>query len=227
MKNLSFWGRNNKNAARLIIIVSYVFLNAIALFLGDLFYSMNVAFTPLFCALAVVLTLIGYMIYPLRSRKGEYRNFFIRQKSADFILITSTFLFIVYLGNVLNNTNNPFRNPVQAISVITGNNAAAIHHSPVEKKVVTKKDLRKKIRAEFNSLRKAYKDSTKGQKILYIALAVLAALALGYGVAILACHISCSGSEALAIVVGLVGFAGIVFGLVKVIQRITRGKPKD
>lgn len=225
MKTLAFWGRNNKNSARLIIIFSYVLLNLIALFLGDLFYSLNIAFTPIFCVFAVALTLIGYMIYPSKVRKHEYKNFFIRQKSADLLLVTSTFLFVVYFGNSLNTTNHSFRNPVQAISFITESNSSAFNHSSVEKKTLSKKDFRKKIRAELKSLRKAYKDSTKGQKTLYIALAVLAALVLGYGVAALACHISCSGSEALAIVVGIVGIAGIVFGLVKVIQRITRGKP--
>ena len=227
MKTIAIWGRNNKMPARFIIVISYVLLNLIALFLGDLLHSINLAFTPLFCAVTVVLTLVGYMMYPLKSRKSAYRNFFIRQKSADFILVTATFLFIVYLGNALNNHQNTFRNPVQAISFITGNISASIHSSPVEKKISGKKDLRKKIRAEIKSLRKAYKESTKGQKTVYIILAVLAALILLYGLTGLACSIACSGSEALAIVVGIVGLAGIIFGLIKVIQRITRGKPKD
>ena len=227
MKKLAFWGRANKNSARTIIIISYVFLNLIALFLGDVIHSLNIAFTPLFFVFATVLTLVGWMIYPSKSRKKEYRNFFMRQKSADLLLVSATFLFIVYAGNSLNRNWNTFSNPVQAISIIHPTSPTNITHASSAKTTVTKKSLRKKIRAEIKSIRKAYKDSTKGQKTLYIILAILAAAGLAYGLAALACGISCSGSEALAIVVFAVGLGGIIFGVIKLIQRITRGGPKS
>ena len=226
MKRLAFWAHDNKNTARATIIISYVLLNLIALFLGDIIHSLNIEFTPLFFVFAIVLTLVGWMIYPSKIRKKEYKNFFMWQKSADFLLVSATFLFIVYAGNSLNRNWNTLTNPVQAISIIHTSNPAHITNSSEAKTAVTKKSLRKKIRAEIKSIRKAYKDSTKGQKTLYIILAVLAALLLTYGLAGLACSISCSGSEALAIAVLAVGLGGIIFGLVKLIQRITRGKPK-
>lgn len=226
MKKLAFWARENKNSARATIIISYVFLNLIALFLGDLIHSLNIQFTPLFFVFASILTIVGWMIYPSKNRKKEYRNFFLRQKSADLLLISATFLFIVYAGNSLNrNWNAPF-NPVQAISIIYPSSSTHVTESSSTKTSVSKKSLRKKIRAEIKSIRKAYKESSKSQKTLYIILAVLGAALLTYGLAGLACSISCSGSEALAIVVLVVGLGGIIFGVVKLIQRITRSKPK-
>ena len=226
MKKLAFWARENKNTARLAIIVSYILLNLLALFVGDVFHSLNIEFTPLLFVFALIMTLVGWMIYPSKIRKKEYKNFFVWQKSADLLLVSATFLFIVYAGNALNRNWNTFYNPVQAISIVHPSNPAHITNSSTAKTSVSKKSLNKKIRAQIKSLRKGYKDSTKSQKTLYIILAILAAAGLAYGLAAVACGISCSGSEALAIVVFAVGLGGIIFGLVKIIQRISRGKPK-
>ena len=226
MKKLAFWAHTHKNPARLIIILSYGVLNLLALFLGDIFHSLNIEFTPTLYLFAFVLTLTGWMLYPSKSRKKEYRNFFLRQKFTDFILISATFLFTVYFGNTLNKPGNSFLNPVQAISIIYPSNHSNISISSTAKKSVSKKSLRQKIRAEIKSIRKTYKDSSKSQKTGYIILSVFVALLLLYGLAGLTCSIACSGSEALAYVVFFLGLGGIIFGLVKVIQRITRGKPK-
>ena len=226
MKKLSFWARENKRTARVTIIFSYILLNLIGLFLGDVIHSLNIEFTPLFFLFAISLTLLGWMIYPSKDKKHEYKNFYIRQKSADLILVSATLLFVIYLGNSLNNNSNSFRNPLQAASIVNTNNASNISTPTVAKTTVSKKSLRQKIRAEIKSIRKAYKDSTKSQKALYIILAVLAAAGLTYVLTMFACSISCSGSEALAIVIFAVGLGGIIFGLVKLIKRITQGKPK-
>lgn len=226
MRKLAFWARENKNTARLTIIISYILLNMLALFTGDVLHSLNIEFTPLLFIFTVAMTFLGCMIYPSKIRKKEYRNFFARQKSADLLLVCSTFLFIVYAGNSLNKNWNTIYNSAQAISLIPPSASTSITHSSSTKTAESKKSFSKKIRAEIKSLRKAYKDSTKSQKTLYIILAVLAAAGLAYGLAAVACGISCSGSEALAIAVFAVGLGGIVFGLVKLIQRISRGKPK-
>ena len=226
MKKLAFWAHSHKNTARLIIILSYIVLNLLALFLGDIIHSLNIEFTPTLYLFAVVLTLTGWMLYPSKSRKNEYRNFFKRQKSADFILLSATFLFTAYFGNTLNNPENTHLNPAQAISVIHPSRTSNISNSTTAKTSVSKKSLRQKIRSEIKNIRKAYKDSSKSQKTGYIIVAVFVALVLLYGVAILACNLGCSGYEALAYVVFFLGLGGIIFGLVKMIQRITRGKPK-
>ena len=57
-------------------------------------------------------------------------------------------------------------------------------------------------------------------KIVLIFLAVVVAAGLLYVLAALACTISCSGAEALAVIVALVGTFGIVFGAIRLIQAI-------
>jgi uncharacterized membrane protein YraQ (UPF0718 family) len=226
MKKIAFWARENKQTARLTIVICYILLNVIGLFLGDVIHSLNVELTPLFLAIAISLTLIGWMIYPSKFRRKDYRNYFWHQKAADLILVSTTFLFVVYLGNSLNSNWNSLRNPLQAASIANTNNPTNVRTSPVAKTTVSKKSLRKKIRAEIKRLRKAYKESSKADKTAYIIFAVLIAATLTVVLGAAACSISCSGSEALALVVFFVGLGGIVFGLIKWIQRITRGKPK-
>ena len=226
MRTLAFWASGHKRTARLTIIVSYFFLNVIGLFLGDIIHSLNIKFTPLFFLGAILMTLLGWMLYPSKSRKQQYRNFFWRQKSADLILISATFLFVVYLGNSLNNSSNSFRNPLQAASIIITNNPANVSEPSVAKPNFSKKSLRKKIKTEFKRLRRAYKESTKLQKAIYIFLTILAAGALSYLVMGIACSLYCSGSEALAIITFTLGMGGIIFGTIKLIQRIIRGKPE-
>jgi hypothetical protein len=224
MKKLATWGHHHKNAARTLIIISYIILNITGPFLGDILHSMDIVLTPL-CIIAILLTLTGWMIYPSKSYKSLHKNFFVRQKSADFILISATFLFTIYAGNTLNNQETSFRNPVQAISIIHPDTYSLISENS-EKVTLSKKSLRQKIRTEIKHIRKAYKESSKSQKTMYIILAALGALLLLYFVAGLSCSLACSGYEALGYVLFFGGLAGIIFGLVKVIQRITRGKAK-
>ena len=96
MKRVSFWARENKYSARIIIALFYLWLHFTGLFLGDIIHSFNIHFTPLFYQVAIVMTLSGFILYPLKNRKHQYKNFFARQKVADFILVSATFLFIVY-----------------------------------------------------------------------------------------------------------------------------------
>lgn len=135
-------------------------------------------------------------------------------------------MFIVCTGNLLNRYQLPVTQSY-AISLsypvaMSENVPNTADHSKHE--IAKGKSSKKTLRTQLKKLRKAYRESTKGEKIFYIALVILGAAILGYGVFALSCSLSCSGSEALAYIVGIVGLAAIVFGAVKLIQRITRGK---
>lgn len=226
MKRISTWGHHHKIASRIFIVSGYVVLNLAGLFLGDLLYSMNISWNPLWVILPVLLTLAGLAFYPVKKKKYFYQNFYKRQKLSDALLMGATFMFIVSTGNFLNKYTLPVSQSY-AISITYPVPGAKINSKKTghpESNIVSKKTSRKDLRAQFKKFRKAYKDSTKGQKTLYIILVVLGAAALSYGMVALACGIACSGSEALAYIVGIVGIGAIIFGAVKLIQRITRGR---
>ena len=224
MKKLSFWSRDHKTSARILIIVGYLILNVAGLFLGDLLHSFAGNFNAALLLIPVALTLAGYILYPSKKNKNSYKNFYSTQKLNDGILIIATFLFIVFAGNKLNETTM-WSQSASAISIHYPTSEKSVENKTVNTKPQKGTKAYKNFKQRIKALRKAYKESTKTEKTLMIIGVVLLAGAVGYGLAALACGISCSGSEALAIVVFVVGLGGIIFGAVKLIQRITgRGK---
>lgn len=75
MRSISRWGRDHKISARTIIILSYVLLNLGGLFLGDLLYSMNISWSPLWLAIPVSITLAGIILYPEKKRNTSIQIF--------------------------------------------------------------------------------------------------------------------------------------------------------
>ena len=56
---------------------------------------------------------------------------------------------------------------------------------------------------------------------------ILLALILAYGVAALACSLSCAGSDAAAVIVAVLGLTGIVFLTIVLIRGILRKSKKE
>lgn len=228
MKSVSVWARQHKTTARISIILIYLLLNIIGIFTGDLLYSMNIVLPFCIYLAAVALIFTGLAIYPSKKNKLKYIHFYRRQKFADCLLISATFILIIFTGNSVNQPAN--YNPVYGSFIL--NRSAHFLEKPSttvinkNRSTVSKKDGRKYFRSTVKELRKKFKESTKGQKTLYIILAVIGALFLIFLLGALSCNIACSGSEAIAYVIFILGLGGIIFGLIKLIQRITKGKRK-
>ena len=227
MKRISLWAHQHKSTARIFLLFFYVLLHFTGFFLGDIYDSFNIQFTPLFYQVAIIMTLLGWFTYPFWKRKHVYKHLFVREKISHLLLVSATFLFIVYAGNAFNNNRNSFGNSGQAASIIYSTNAAISSETSTINKRVSKKSWRKKIRTEIQNLRKIYRQSTDRQKTLYITLAIFGAIFLGLGITALACNISCSGSEALGAVLFFGGLAGLIFGVIRIIKRINRGHPRN
>ena len=225
MKSISFWAHNHKAAARISIILIYFLLNAVGLFMGDILFSMNILLSPLYYVFAILIGIFGLIIYPSKKIKSTHKNFYFQQKTADIILLISTFIFIIYTGNIIYNPG------YKAVENTWASNAVRLNSNTSspgtnQRVIVSKKEGHKKLRNIIREFRKRYKESTKGQKTLYIIISAIVAAGLILGVSVLSCNIGCSGSVALAYIVLFLGLGGIIFGLVKIIQRINRGGPK-
>ena len=231
MKRLSFWAHNHKVATRIIIVFIYLILNICGLIVGDLLYSINIELIPAFFYMVICIALLGLLIYPLKKRKVFYKNLYLRQKSADALLLTATFLFIIYSGNSFNSGRsiNPL-NSAFGITIInySGAPVSNIYNTAVNKKKekLLKKENKKHFRSVIKAIREKYKGSTQTEKTIYIILVVLAGLAAIFLLSMLSCSIACSGSEGLAYILLFLGLGGIIYGVAKAIQAITRGKPK-
>ena len=91
------------------------------------------------------------------------------------------------------------------------------------KQAVNKLSQREKLRLIKDQIKtiKHDKDSSKGDKTLLIILSVIIALGLLSGLAALSCSLSCNGSEALALIVGIGGTFLIIFFLALIIKHIS------
>ena len=214
---------------RFLIGLLYIAINLLGLFLGDLLFSADIVLTILFIYLPIGLLFTGLLIYPSKERKSSYKNFYGQQKTADLLLAVSTFLFIVYGGNSLNKASYTSFSGAYATSLsipsnqLVNTNSSLDPKEEISEKPLSKKELKKKLRSKWKEFRKHYKESTKGEKTALIILSVIIAAGLLLLLAGLSCEISCSGSEGLAIAVGILGTGLIIFLLVRVIQRINRG----
>ncbi len=217
MKQISLWAREHKAAARIYIVVGYLFLNVSGLFLGDLLHSITGTFNPALILIPIILTIAGYIFYPKKKNKSIYKNFYFRQKFNDLLLIGSTFMFLTFFGNNAN-TIKSLQQPLLA--------STSVYHPSRVIKPTTVSYSSKSLGQRIKAYRKLYKQMTKTQKTLAIIGIVILAAFVAAGVGGLACNIACSGSEGLSIVVLVIGLAGIVFGTIKLIQRITRGPKK-
>ncbi|KAA9034661.1 hypothetical protein FW778_21875 [Ginsengibacter hankyongi] len=231
MKSISFWAKNHIWQSRLMIFMIYVLINVIGLFIGKLLNDINVTLPGLYfitCVIFTVILWIGYSGTNVSAARLFTRYF--RRKFFDFALGLLTFSMIIYGGN---NYKNFFINneAVNAFSIHHLSKDSAIYYNPliqnfiasIKNMDVSKLSLKEKKRIIKHQIKtiKHDKDTSEGNKALLIILSVIIALVLLYGLAALSCSLSCSGSEALAVIVAIGGTFLIVFFLIRIIKRIT------
>lgn len=229
MRKLSFWAKHHPVSARLLIVLSRCLLLWIASFLGAEILRANIVLSPLWIYLFVLLFLFTCLVYPSTSSAANY----VRRKGCDLVVCLSGFFMAICLFVQL---QTPFYSTAQAsVPVETPSykypeaQKLLEQFSSGEKTDFSRKEKRI-IRREFNyQLLRYAKAKITGNKEAsgnagLIILACVAAVGLFFLVLSLACTLSCNGSDAAAIVVGLLGTAGIIWGLIAVIRSIKRKK---
>jgi hypothetical protein len=88
------------------------------------------------------------------------------------------------------------------------------------------KERKKILKQQVKAIKKD-KTISDGGKVGLIILCVLLALILAYGVAALACSLSCAGSDAAAVIVAVLGLGGIVLLTIFLIRSIIRKSKKE
>ena len=219
MKLLSSWASQHRWTARLTIMGLYVVVNTCGLLAGDLLHLADVHITQSSVYLLAFAALAAMVFYPVTSNRADYKALFSRRKSFDLFLTCCTFFLLVCLGN----GNKAFSFSQPAVGAA---HASSTSFSAEGKPRLSKKSMIKKIRENIRTIRNMYRDGSKAEKTALIILVVILGLAAAFGIAALSCSLSCNGSEALALVVLLLGTALIVFLGSRAIRSIKRG-PKN
>jgi hypothetical protein len=230
-KQFSFWARDHKWSSRFIIVFSFIMMNILGIITGLLLSELNMTFSTWFILLSVLLFSIAWLKYP--GKKEDRSRTYVFRKSCDAILIGATFLMFMYFGN---RNVSPFDSSVFSASAVTSSmpKDSTKNYKSLEEfkkllhdengKPLKWKERKKILKQQVKAIKK---DNTisDGGKVGLIILCVLLALILAYGVAALSCSLSCSGSEGAAVVVAVLGLAGVALLTFFVIRSITR-KPK-
>ncbi|MBC7875010.1 MAG: hypothetical protein H7Y01_13490 [Ferruginibacter sp.] len=243
MKKISSWAKDHKWSARIIIVLSFAILNILGVITGGLLTSLGITIPGAIFVFFACTYCAGFIAYPSRSLKKKKLGaaaFYVRQKSCDLLLAGSTFLMIVCLGNrpgqlfrydmsfnaaLASNTSLPKDSTLNTYKTIAAFSASMKDENG---KSLKWKERKKLLKEQVKAIKKSTEPS-KGGKVALIILSVIVAIGLLGLVLGLACNLSCSGSDAAAILVGVGGTALVVFLLVITIRAIQgkKKKPKD
>ncbi len=240
MKKISQWAKTHKQPARIIIVTSFILLTVLGILTGSLLTDVGISVPSAAMVVFISIYFLGLVGYPAKSLKGKKLNaaaFYVRQKSCDLLLATSTFFMIVYCSNQPNRLFN-YSNSLSAAEAVSSSfpkdstvkgykTFAAFSASLKDEngKFLKWKEKKKLLKTQVRAIKKDT-EMSDGAKVALIVLSVLGAIGLLYIVAALACGLSCNGSEGAAIVL-LVGGVGLtVFLLIIAIRAITGKKKK-
>ena len=236
MRKISVWARNHRLAAISCIVMLKLLLALIAYYVGTSLSKLGIDIPFPVLAATMIVFLATAMFYPSRNRQKTISKnlFYTWQKTCDFVIAACTFVMIATLINsnmAATGTTEAYASHVTTITEPTAEEIlASLKYRG--KSSLTKQEKRI-LKTEFKKQLKVYvAEKVKGNKdgagkAGLIILTIIGALGLLYLVAALACSLSCNGSDAAAVIVGILGVALIVWGTIALIKRISRGKKKN
>lgn len=231
-KQLSYWARQHKWPSRFIIVFSFIIMNLLGIITGFLFSDLNIIFSTWFILLSMAAFSIVWLTYPTNKQKSLY----VFRKTYDIILVGTTFLMFIYFGN---RQVSPISSTLFSASAVTlslvpkdstrayrslGDFRKSLHDE--NGKPLKWKERKRLLKQQIKAI-KTDRITSDGEKVLLIILCVLLAAALAFSVGALSCSLSCSGSEGAAVVVAILGLAGVALLTFFMIRGITRKSKRE
>lgn len=210
MKNIAFWSRDHKMAARLLIAVCQILIICLGCYVG-----IGLAKSAFFIFPAVFYIFTGLFITINLLFSTRYKSYsFNRKKMLDGLVLLCSFVMIISLSNQQN------------ISRVTL--YKSIIGSFDQKKVSNAEPAGrlsfKVARKQLKELRRIVKQERPSAGL--VLLAVISGILLSLLVASVSCSLACDGQDGLAILVLLAGLPAIFF-LCRAILRSNKKKLKQ
>ena len=218
MKSISFWGSRHPVPARWAIFASIVLLNFLAIHLAWWAFAHKV-FLPFGLELGFGLAFLGLCIYPAAKWKGSLwptRRFYIVQKTADALLILGTFM-LFFSGTqrlTLEATGASAPYPMAVVYDMKPASHSGFFGKVKEAGQKVKVKVQKHIVKRLEKHLQAKKRLPLWAQIALSVGALIVGVFLWYLLVALACSLSCSGQEALAVIVFVGGTLGVLALLV-------------
>lgn len=236
MRTISYWARANLVKARIAIVLIKLLLWIMAYFVGRTLVELEIILPQLMGIMAAGALVIIAILYPsLPDSKLSKLQFYWYQKSCDLLLGALTFILVVFITtNQLPATGYSSTFATRPVNIRPNQPTAeeilkSLEHR--DKKTLTRQEKRI-LKDEFKKQLKVFAkanvtgDKHKADNAALIILTIVAAVGLLFLLAGLVCSLSCSGADAAALIVGLLGLVGIIWGTVAIINRISKGPKK-
>jgi len=231
MRTISAWAHRHNSQARFIIIISWILLTFLGMYIGSTLKELETILPMQVFSISVILFLVSFVVYPLGVRGRMKKNSYFFRKSCDFVVGASSFIMVVCAANQPSIFLDSYQSIYAALhsrSVVPKDSARRTYQTinefsasmkDKEGKMLKWKERKKLLKAQVKGIRKS-SDTTKGEKTALIILSAIVALGLLALVASAACSLSCNGSDAAAILVGVGGTALVIWLLIVVIRKI-------
>lgn len=230
MKKLSIWAKCHPWLARLIIVISHILLLILAWDLGLRTASLNIYLSPFVAKCFGLIFCVACILYPIKGMtKGFFRHSYVRQKSADFVVLLATFLMFTSVFNALCFSPEAVYWKAEPKVVQVVNKTSEVRENVIPSMKDVKRAMKKyekQVRKDMRAAKKRYKQQQNdvGVKILLTVLVAVGAILLLGAVGSLSCTLSCNGQEGLAGVVFILGLTGIVILSIVALKAIWRKK---
>ena len=212
-RKIAEWAKKHKRSAQALLVGSKIALAVGGFELGVLLANQHVVIDRSVFWLLGGLTALTTLVYPIkRMKRGLWKQHFLRRKLLDLSLVTIGAFSLFAGGNILAN---------QAMHPST-------HHQTVVTKLIGQERLEKAHQWVSPTESSPTESHRREDLIVNIVLTILllaAAGALGYGIAIWSCNLSCSGYEVFAWIVLIGGWGGTILLSIHSIRTLWK-KPK-
>jgi hypothetical protein len=207
--NISFWAAMNPWTTRFLFAGVQIALATAGVMLGERLAENSIYFSDLSRDVLLGTFLTSSIFYPVKHTSIKFfKHSYLKQKGFDLALAISGFMLMVNAGN-----DPGMRASFTNLVSFKGHEQQTVNmlndHSQASKQLVYCQS-NKQVQDEQTVPQ--HKATSKGTKIIYTILVVLAALVLGMLLAAAACELSCNGLTGLAVLVGIGGVA-LVLGL--------------
>ena len=222
--NISFWAATNPWKTRFMSAGIQIALGAAGVVLGEKLAYNGIHFSTLSKDVLLGAFLTSSVLYPVKNTSIRlFKHSYIRQKTFDLALALSGLMLMVYAGNdpvmraSLTNMVSFKSHEQQNVNMMNDNSQAP--------KQLVYYQNNKQLQNEQPAPRK--KEMNRGMKDLLSFLIVLAALGLGFLLAVASCEIYCNGMVGLSFLVGIGGGVLLIILAVGLIKSIWHPKPKN
>lgn len=239
MKKLSKWASSHIFLSRTLLVIGHFILSVLAYYLVQNLNRLDYHLPKNGLYITIGIALLICLIYPSRSGFRFVFPFFHSyqfRKACDFLLLILSFMTFVFLHSDENILS--LNQSLRASSIVNDSVQYQYKRTSVILESLSHRDKNSLTRAEKKVLVKEFRFQSKkyakskfkpenenDDAALKIILIILLAIGLVFLLSILACSIACAGLEALAVILAIVGLAGI-FWLAAVLIRDVNKKKK-